>query len=261
MSKVKAPYGFCAKLGEDLSPNGTLAKLDGGMDDLCAQLAGDCYTYMIISDCFSHEIVKVTCSMNMLTVERGQQDTTARKWCKGAKFFFECTPQLAADQLACASEDDDSANGIKSDSLEVTPDEDDPTKTCIELKDKLDKEHTLCVNGYIYTYNKAGILCGVKRDPDVPLIKDAKYVNATMCYKDGKLISIEDGGPTVANSSKCGCNCCNKCDKCDNREGNLIITLTMPSDGTCPYWFSLLDGCLYKWDDGSWVQVVAGAHG
>lgn len=210
MAKVCLPYGFCQKLKCDLGPNEQCLVLTDkeAMYELCCLLGEDKYTNLIISDCVRHEIVHVTCYCGELVMKRAQGDSKPTAFLAGATVAFQLTPQLVMAGLACLQMEDGTGVTIKSDTLTVKQDEDDPLCWNVDLK-KLEKPLTWCATGTIYTQDEYGIITG-EPDPACAGLKDGKYKNATICIDGKKLISAEEGSPVVANA--CG-KCCDACEK------------------------------------------------
>lgn len=210
MSKVCTPYGFCQALACGITATDVAVKFKdvSAYASLCAQLGEDCYTHMVLSDCVRHEIVKVTCSCGELVIERGQEDTTPLPFATSTEMSFVATPTLMIDAVRCKMLEEGEELEIKSDTLDISRDDDD--RLCIELK-KTDSEKvfTWCSGTHQYTW-KDGVMT---QEPLDNKLTPGKYTNATVLIGDDcKIESVVKGSPVIANSCG-GCGTCSEC--CD----------------------------------------------
>lgn len=209
MSKFAAPTLFCEKLCEPLAQNATLLPLKP--DDaqaLMAELAPDRFTYMVISDGFNTETVKVNAD---LTIERG---SPALAWQTGSDVFFTWSITAMDAYHDCrANPDENEQPDIKIPGFtpvwdpdlqqwcfEPDADSDDPGNT-----DPYEWEWC----GYRYTW-KNGTLT---REP-IPLPPDAEYNPAKVTLVNGKPV-FSKGCPVIHNSS---CGSCGNCADCNKDE-------------------------------------------
>lgn len=137
---------------------------------LCQELGTDYYTYLVIYDGECHEIVKVEADNRLLYIQRGIDDTDKQAWPCGTKVKWDMTPSGMSD-LA-------SQQGKKLD------------EECPE------KRFTGSIkNGNCTVYFKDGI--AIEQTPNKHQIPDGCYTHPVPTYKDGCLVKIANGSPSV----------------------------------------------------------------
>lgn len=209
MSNFAAPTLFCEKICADLSQSATVLPLNAAdAMALMAELAPDKFTYMVLSDGFNTETIKVNSD---LTIVRG---SPAMAWQCGAELFFTWGITAMDAYHECK------ANPTEGEQPDIkipgfTPVWDpDLQQWCFEQDEGTGDtgstdpfEWEWC--GYRYTYRN-----GVITREAIPLVPDAEYNPAKVVMQNGKP-TFSKGCPVIHNSSCGGCGNCADCDAKD----------------------------------------------
>lgn len=179
----KPLYGFCTCLSEDLDRDDCALGLPDKYSAKLRQLLGNgFYTYLVISDGFCHEIIKVECSQGILYIERAQDHTSKENWTCGDRVKFDWTLSGICDLKKVAEEEDEEC----------------PVELFTgEIK-----------NGNCTVKFEDGI--AVKNVPNKHQISDGCYDVPVVTYKDGCLVAIAEGSREVSYVS-CDNGHCPKC--------------------------------------------------
>jgi len=205
----------CTTLCRDISDDSTELPLkEQFCIQLCALLGAECYTYLVIDNGFKTETVKVGCSAGSpYIIERGVDSTRPRTWFAGDNISWMMTAQAVKDCVACAKseEEPDETPLIKSDSLDIT--QNDDGQWCIESADVADGDCSWSDCGYRYSW-EGGV---IKKEalPATEVLRDGVYSNATIVVENGCIKAVTKGCPLVVSS--CPEDCCDACD--DKQDG------------------------------------------
>lgn len=183
----KPLYGKCTRTDE------TLYKDDCGLPvspkdraKLCQELGEDHYTYLVLSDGFCHEIIKVAQMHGHLYIERAQEHTSKEEWPCGTQLKFDWT-----------------RSGI----AELKESEEVQEAECEELFTGKIK------NGNCTVEFKDGV--AIKETPNKNQIGDGCYDNPVITMEDGCIERIAEGSKAYRQTvCTCGGNPNRYCEKC-----------------------------------------------
>lgn len=199
-------YLGCTTLCRDISDDETALPLkDIFCKELCNILGSECHTYLVIDNGFKTETVRVTCEGGTPIMERGVEGRP-RSWFSGDNISWYMTTEAIKDCQACAiqEEEDEETPDIKSDSLEITQNEDG--QWCIETKDaSADGDCSWTDCGYEYAWD--GTRVTKTALPATEVLRDGVYQNATIVVEGGCIKAILKGCPLVVSGCPDDCTC------------------------------------------------------
>ena len=172
----KPLYGKCTRTDEDFHKDDCGVPVsDKDRAKLCQELGEDYFTYLVLSDGFCHEIIKVAQSHGMLYSERAQDNTSKEYWPCGTQLKFDWTHSGLMQMLKTKDKDADEC-----------PEE----LFTGEVK-----------NGNCTIHFKEGV--AVKSVPNKRQIADHCYENAVITMEDGCITRIAEGAESVRYQSVC----------------------------------------------------------
>lgn len=174
----KPLYGKCTRTDEDFYKDDCgLPVSDKDRAKLCQELGEEYFTYLVFSDGFCHEIVKVYQSNGQLFTERGVDDTPTNYWACGTNLKFDWT-----------------RSGIKA--LSEYKSEEDEADCPEELFTGEIKNGNCTVR---FKEGKA-----VESKPNKIQINDGCYTNPVITYEDGCPVRVAEGSDVTRYQSVCG---------------------------------------------------------
>lgn len=174
----KPMFRFCAELQYRLDKSDTALTLSEEQEaNLCAALGESYYTYLILSDCFCHEVIRIAFINGLFTIERGVDDTDRQHWPCGTSVYYETTQSALEDMQ-----------------MRARPEREE------DCKERFTGE--IC-NGNCTVHFEDGI--AVKETPNKRQIPDGEYRHPILKFEDGKVTRAVEGRPdAVMNRGCCG---------------------------------------------------------
>ena len=173
----KPLYGKCTKTDEEmLKDDCGLPVSPKDRAKLCQELGEDYYTYLVLSDGFCHEIIKVGQMHGHLYVDRAQDGTTKEKWPCGTQLKFDWTRSGIQEMTEPESSEEECPEDLFTG----------------EIK-----------NGNCTVKFKEGV--AVKSVPNKNQIQDGVYDEPVITMEDGCITCVQKKTKTVRYQSGCSC--------------------------------------------------------